>query len=61
MYCSKTTFTVFLAACLTIGGLAVWILASSETVVTKLPGESPVENIGGDRPMTVEGLLRWIK
>ena len=61
MYCSKTTVTVFLVVCLTIGGLAVWGLGSSTTEVAKLPGETPVENIGGDRPMNLNGLLRWIK
>jgi hypothetical protein len=61
MYCSKTTLTVSLAACLTIGGLAIWILASPNTDTTGKPAEAAVENIGGNGSMNLNGLLRWIK
>ena len=64
MYCSRTTFTVFLAACLTVGGLAVWSIDFRKTEIAGLPAassEAPVDGIDGDRPMNVNGLLRWAR
>lgn len=58
---SKTTVAVFLVACLTIGGLVVWSIDFADPEVAELPNAQAVENAGGDRPMDVNGLLRWVR
>lgn len=61
MYCSKTTLTASIAACLTIGGLAIWIFASPETETAGKPAGATVENIDGNGSMSRNGLLRWVR